>query len=113
MLRRKIDRPMVTIIIATRPVPRFRSGAQRPQSCTYPKTPETRNATMMATITVMLTPPMEIVPGMRSMPRATRAPKVMSSPCAKLVRPVVPKISDRPNAAIASSSENVIPPTRS
>ena len=38
---------------------------------------------------------------------------MISSPWAKLVRPVVPKIIDRPSAAIASSSEKTIPPTNS
>ena len=41
------------------------------------------------------------------------APNVTSSPWAKLVSPVVPKISDSPSAASASSSENVMPPTAS
>ena len=41
------------------------------------------------------------------------APNVISSPWAKLVSPVVPKIIDRPRAAIASSAENTRPPTAS
>ncbi len=40
---------------------------------------------------------------------ATIAPKVSSSPWAKFVRPVVPKISDSPTAASAMTSPNRIP----
>jgi hypothetical protein len=36
---------------------------------------------------------------------------VISSPWEKFVSPVVPKIIDRPSAAIASRTENTIPPT--
>jgi hypothetical protein len=39
------------------------------------------------------------------------APNVMSSPWAKFVRPVVPKIIESPRAAIASSEANTRPPT--
>ena len=62
---------------------------------------------------VTFVPPIVIVPGSESTQKATSAPKVISSPCAKFVRPVVPKIIDRPSAAIASSSENTMPPTSS
>ena len=101
------------IIIAIRPVLRLRNGLHRPLSWTQPKNPETTNAATTAAITVMFHPPMWIVPGSRSTASATIAPNVTSSPWAKLVSPVVPKISDSPSAASASSSENVMPPTAS
>ena len=64
-----------------------------------------------ATTTVTFVPPMWIVPGSESTKKATSAPNVISSPCAKFVSPVVPKIIERPRAAMASSSENTMPPT--
>ena len=45
--------------------------------------------------------------------QATTAPMVTSSPCAKLVSPVVPKISDRPTAQIAISRPKRRPSTNS
>ena len=45
--------------------------------------------------------------------QATTAPIVTSSPCAKLVSPVVPKISDRPTAQIAISRPKRKPSTSS
>ena len=54
---------MLTIIIAITPVPRLRSGFQRAASLSQPKAAETAKATTTPTITVMLTPPMLIVPG--------------------------------------------------
>ncbi len=69
--------------------------------------------TITATTTVTSVPPIRIAPGSWSTAYATRAPKVISSPCAKFVRPVVPKIIERPSAAMASSVENTMPPTSS
>ena len=47
------------------------------------------------------------------MNHAAIAPMVTSSPCAKLVRPVVPKISESPTAAIAMSRPKRSPSTNS
>ena len=104
---------MLTTIIAIRPVPRRRSGRHSDQSFSQPKAAEATVAVIAATTTVTFVPPIEIVPGNESTKKATSAPKVISSPCAKFVRPVVPKIIERPRAAMASSSANTMPPTRS
>ena len=104
---------MLTTIMATRPVPRLRNGRQRPRSFSQPKTPDAMIAKMIATASVTLTPPIEIDPGRASTAKAARAPKVTSSPWAKLVSPVVPKIIERPRAAMASSSAKTSPPTAS
>jgi hypothetical protein len=40
---------------------------------------------------------------------AIKAPKVTSSPCAKLMSPVVPNTSDKPTAASATINPNLIP----
>ncbi len=68
MLRRKIDRPMLTTIIATRPVPRCRSGRHRARSLSQPKPADAMAATMMETAIVTLVPPIVIVPGSASTP---------------------------------------------
>ena len=99
------------IIIATRPVPRLRNGLHMPLSWTQPKSPEITNAAITAVMNVMFTPPIRTSPGSRSTASAARAPNVTSSPWAKLVRPVVPKISESPSAARASNREKVMPPT--
>ena len=99
--------------MAIRPVPRRRSGRHSPQSLSQPKAAEAIAAVIAATATVTLVPPMEIVPGSESTKKATSAPNVISSPCAKFVSPVVPKIIERPRAAMASRSEKTRPPTMS
>ena len=59
----------------------------------------------------MLVPPIVTSPGSWSNAKAMMAPNVISSPCAKFVSPVVPKIIESPSAAIASSAEKTRPPT--
>ena len=105
---------MLTIIIAIRPVPRRRSGRHRAASLSQPNAPDTTNATTTADDDRDVgAADRRSCPGSWSTAKATRAPKVISSPWAKLVSPVVPKIIDRPSAAIASSTENTRPPTAS
>ena len=104
---------MLTIIAAIRPVPRRRSGFHRILSWNQPKAIEAITATRTAVTIVTLAPPIVRSPESRSMPNATIAPKVISSPWAKFVSPVVPKIIDRPSEAIASTREKTRPPTAS
>ncbi len=59
---------MLTTIIATRPVPRCRSGRHRTRSLSHPKPAEAIVATMIATAIVTLVPPIVIVPGSASTP---------------------------------------------
>src|SRR5690349_2096193 len=68
MLRRKIDSPMLTTIIATRPVPRWRRGRHRARSLSQPNPADAMAATMMDTAIVTLVPAMVIVPGSASTP---------------------------------------------
>ncbi len=96
---------MLTTSMAVRPVPRRRSGRQSPRSRTPPARPPTATAISVATMRFSPSPTLNAY--------ASRAPPVMSSPWAKFVRPVVPKISDRPTAAMASTRPNCRPPTSS
>ena len=67
-LRRKMESPMLTTIIATRPVPRLRSGPHNARSLTQPKPADSTAATTMATATVTFLPPTWMVPGSESTP---------------------------------------------
>ena len=69
------------------------------------------NATMIATTMVTLVPPMVSLPGSRSTPKADDRAEGDQLAVGEVGQPVVPKIIDRPSAAIASSSENTRPPT--
>ena len=102
---------MLTIIMAITPVPRPRSGRQSAASFSQPNTADAANATITARTTVMSVPPIRTSPGSWSNAKAMIAPNVISSPCAKFVRPVVPKIIESPRAANASSEANTRPPT--
>ena len=92
-LRRKNCRPIETIIIAMSPVPRLRSGRHSPESCSQPKATPSTTAITAANANGQWNTVLNV--------KAISAPKVTSSPCAKLVSPVVPKIIDSPSAAIA------------
>ena len=103
-LRSKSPSPIETIIIAIKPVPRLRRGRQSPRSCTHPNSADTTTASTPERITGRPKP--------RLATYVITAPKVISSPCAKLVRPVVPKISERPRAASATIRPNLTPDVR-
>ena len=98
---RSSDRPIETIIMAIRLMPRRRNGRQSTRSSSAPDRPPTTMATRVA--------------GRRCIPQrtlayqATMAPQVTISPWAKLVSPVVPKISDRPTAQRAMTRPNLMP----
>src|SRR3954464_6847082 len=68
MLRSRIDSPMLTTIMATRPVPRWRSGPHNARSLSQPKAAEATTAARIDTAIVTLTPPTWIVPGSASTP---------------------------------------------
>ena len=87
-----IDRPTVITICEIRPTPRLRSLAKPHLSSAYPSRPPATTAIGAATR-------MCIPSRLRN--HATNAPNVTISPWAKLVRPVVPKISDSPTEHMA------------
>ena len=101
--------PIETIIAAIRPVPRLRSGAQSAASLSQPSAPHTIKA--IAAAGKNWRPPKSGRKGRLPLliHQVSRAPMVTSSPWAKFVRPVVPKISDRPTAASAMIRPNRTP----
>ena len=89
-----------------RPVPRERSGRHMPSSRPAPTSAPTATATSAAGISPH---PGPAVAALRK--NAVIAPMVTSSPCAKLIRFVVPKISESPMAVIAMIAPNLMPAT--
>ena len=97
MWRTRSDRPIETTISATFPVRRRRRGRKRPRSRPAPISPARARAGTMANSRGRPGPAAEALKY-----QATTAPKVTSSPWAKLTRPVTPKISERPTEARAT-----------
>jgi hypothetical protein len=96
---------MDTTIMATSPIPWRRSGRQRPRSSSAPAAKPMAMASTVAG--------MSWRPARTFRYQATTAPKVTSSPWAKLVSPVVPKMSDSPMAVMAITRPNLMPSTDS
>ena len=68
--------------MAMRPVPRLRSGFHRPALLSQPKAPDRITPRIAARMNGMPMPALSV--------QVASAPNVRISPCAKLVRPVVP-----------------------
>ncbi len=98
--------PIDTIMAAISPVPRRRSGAQSQASFAQPNNPQRTKA--IAAAGKNCRPPKSGRNGRLPVliHQVSSAPRVTSSPWAKLVSPVVPKISDSPTAASAMINPN-------
>src|SRR6266508_6969895 len=99
--------PIETTMSAIVPVRRRRSGRHSPRSSPPPSNPPATTPTAPANNRGAPGPS----PPLALTYQAINAPNVTSSPCAKLMSPVVPNTSDRPTAASATISPNLIPPT--
>ena len=97
MCRTSSDRPMETTMSAMLPVRRRRSGRNRPRSSDPPSRAARARVGRTAQSRCSPGPTAEALKY-----QATTAPKVTTSPWAKLTRPVTPKISDNPTAARAT-----------
>eukprot|EP01136_Pigoraptor_vietnamica_P041006 Opistho-1_new@13467 len=85
-------------------MPRRRSGRKTPSSNEAPNRPAATIAPNVAMTSGSPRPPL-----LELRYHAAIAPKVISSPWAKFVRPVVPKINDSPTAASAITRPNRMP----
>ncbi len=101
--RNAMARPIDTTSCAIRPVRRRRSGLQTSVLLSQPMTTPTMIARIVAGIRWM--------PNLTLKTQAATAPSVTNSPCAKFVRPVVPKIRLRPTPAMAMIRPNRKPST--